>query len=451
MRDVPQAPALTIGRRDLLRLGAAGAGLLASGALSSCTGAKGGKDRSGRSAATIRYWTHDAVLSVPLLQYWAKQLSSAPGAKYNYKIEPTIIPPSDLPTKARAAFLARSKPPDLLNIEINAFSRFMPFAKDTLLDLGDAVKPVLKENLPNLTRAYSVQGRPYGVELSPALCTFYYREDQFKKLGLPRSFATWDDVLVAGKKYASPKGQYLGLVTGSGSAAGAAYPYLAFLIQRGGEIFDRDGTVVLDSPEAVEAMDFLKRAVHEGVFLAVSDTTAGPLTVALKKTQVIATWQADYFEKFVLQQLVPEQHGLWRMTPLPRFTGGGSNTSILGGASFSIAKNSPVKDAALELVKQSVLTQRGQLVKYQRVNFKPTWKSVYDDPAVLSVKDQWMGGQQIGRVYAQLAPETPLINQSPKWAAAIELISTAVKAVYQDKLSPAQAIKDASAAIRKLP
>lgn len=448
----PGAVDFSIDRRDFIRFGLAGAGVLAAGGLSACGGDKPAQDGSGRQSVTIKYWTHDSVLSVPLLNYWAKELSSAPDSKYSYKIVPTIIPAADLATKARAAFLAKSNPPDLLNIEINAFSRFMDIAQDTLVDLTDAVKPVLDQNLPNLAEPYSVDGRPYGVELSPALCTFYYRSDEFKKLGLPEAFDTWDDLLAVAAKVTTPKGKYLGQVSGEGSRSGASYSFLSYLIQRGGGLFDRDGAVILDSPEAVEALAFMKRAVDEKVFLVLSGaTTTGPQTVAFKKATIIGGLYADYYLRFVLSQLVPEQSGLWRMSTLPRFASGGSNTSILGGASFSIAKNSPVKDAALELLKRSVLTEEGQKIKYEQVNFKPTWLSVYEDPGILAAKNKFMGGQQINRVYAKLAPETPMIYQTPKWAPALELLNPFILAVFAGKTTPEQAIKDASAALSQIP
>lgn len=440
-----------VSRRDALRFGIAGGTVLAAAGLGACSGSGSKKDSSGRQPVKIRYWTHDKVLSVPLLQYWAKKLSAEPSAKYAYTIEPTIIPPSDLPTKARAAFLAHnSKAPDLLNIEVNSFSRVMPVAKDTLVDLTQTIAPVRGKNLPNLSDTYSVDGRAYGVELSAALCTFYYRTDQFKQLGLPTSFATWDDAFAAAEKYAVPKGKYFGYVSGDGTPNGAALSYLAYLVQRGGNIFGADGSAVLDSAEAVDALALLQRAVQAKVLVVLTGTSTGPLVAALKKSQLIAGLEPDYYERFTLGQLVPEQKGKWHMTTLPKFSGGGSNTSILGGSSFSVAKNSPVKDAALELVKRSVLTEEGQLVKYQRVNFKPTWRSVFTDPAILAAKDSYMGGQHIGKVYAELAPETPIIYQSPKWASALEALNGPVLDALKGNKTPAQAIKDASVAIGKL-
>lgn len=437
-------------RRSLLKLGLAGA--MAAGGLAGCSADTPAPSVSAgaKQPVKIQYWSHDSVLSLPLLQDLAKRLSAAPDAKYAYTIVPTILQPPDLVTKARAAFLAKSNPPDLLNIEVTAFSRFMPIAADTVVDLTKEVDAVRQQNLTNLTDPYSVEGVNYGVELSPALCTFYYRQDEFERLGIPETLDTWDDVLAAGARLATPQGKYLGQVVGEGSATGAAGSFLAYLIQRGGSVYDDQGAVALDTPEAVEVLTFLKRAVDEKVFLVLSGTAGGAQATVLKKSQVIGGLFPDYFEKFVLQQVVPEQKGKWRMSALPRFAAGGSNTSLLGGACFSVAKNSPVKDAALDLVRASILTEEGQVMKYRQANFKPTWLSVYEDPDVLAAKDPFMGGQEIGRVYAALAPETPKNYNSPKYSAALERLNASVLDAFNGKVSPAQAITEASTAIASI-
>jgi ABC-type glycerol-3-phosphate transport system substrate-binding protein len=439
-------------RRDALKLGGATAGLFAIGGLAACGSSKSGSTTSTAAAqttkdVTVNYWTHDKVLSVPLLQYWGKTLGDEPHPAYRYTLKPTILTVDTLPTKARAAFLSRSNAPDLLNIEISRFSQLMPIAKDTLLDLTDAVNAVKSDNLDNLWRPYSVDGRIYGVELSPAWTTYYYRADQFKALGLPDGFDTWDDLLAVGQSKVVPKGKALGMVS-TGGPIDAATWFVPYLFQAGGQVFNEDGSVALNSQQAVTALTFLTKAVQSNVFQALSNPLAGPGAVALKRGKIIGTTGADWYNKFVLQPTVPNQKGKWRMGPLPRIAGGGPQVSVFGGACFSVAKNSKVADACKELVKAAILTQQAQVKKLELVNFQPTWKSVYDSPAVLDKTEPFMDGEKIGQLYADITKDAPSVVQSPYMFQSLSIINDAVVAAYKGSKSPQAAIADASSQIQ---
>jgi len=188
--------------------------------------------------------------------------------------------------------------------------------------------------------------------------------------------------------------------------------------------------------------------VQTQVFTTISNPFAGPGGLALKQGALIGVLGADWYDRFILQQLVPEQSGLWRMAPLPRFAAGGSSTSIWGGSSFSVAKSSPVADAALQLLKDSVLTEEGQIHKFTQVNFKPTWLSVYQAPAVQNATDAFMKGQVLGRLYGELAPEAPIIHQSPHWNDALNLLQDAVLDALAGRKSSKDAIAGAASALK---
>jgi multiple sugar transport system substrate-binding protein/arabinosaccharide transport system substrate-binding protein len=242
-----------------------------------------------------------------------------------------------------------------------------------------------------------------------------------------------------------PKGKVLGMVATSMTAPDF---FLPFLLQAGGQIFNPDGTVALKSQEAVDALDFVSTAVQTGVFQALENVVAGPGATAIKSGKVIATPCAEWYNKFVLQPTAPEQKGKWREGPLPAFVAGGPQTSFFGGSNLSVAKSSPIADATLELVKAAILTRQAQVVKYKRVGFQPTWKSVYDDPAYLDLSDPFLGGQQLGELYGSLSKNAPsAVVQSPGFSAAMAILGDEVVAAYKGRKSAQTAIADASAAI----
>jgi arabinosaccharide transport system substrate-binding protein len=441
-------------RRDAMRRGTAAAGLLTLGGGLAACGSSDDKKKAGTTAAvatkdvTLGYWTYDKLLSVPLLEHWGKELSAQPKPPYRYKIKSTIVPGDTLPTKARAAFLSGSGAPDIMNFEIFRVSQILPIAKDTLVDLTPAIDAVRDQNLDNLWKPYTVDGRTYGVELSPAWTTYYYRADEFKALGLPATFDTWDDLLAAGQSKAVPKGKALGLLS-TGGPVDAATWFMPYLFQAGGQVFNEDGSVAFKSQAAVDALTFLTKAVQAKVFQALSNPLAGPGTVALKGGKVIASVGADWFNKYVLQASVPDQKGKWRMAGLPRFTPDGPQVSVFGGACFSVSKRSKNADAALALVKAAVLSEKAQTTKLDLVNFQPTWKSVYSSPAMTEHAEPFMGGQKLGKLYADLiAGGAPSMVQSPFMFQSLSIINAAVIDAYHGRKSPQAAIADAAAEIQ---
>src|ERR1044072_9839533 len=113
-----------ISRRAALRAGPTTAGMLAVGGLAACGGdskTAGTTAAGGTQAVTVRFWTHDKLLVKPLMEHWAKVLSAEPNPPYRYTVDTTITP--EVPTKARAAFLAHSNAPAPLNLRVTAFSQ----------------------------------------------------------------------------------------------------------------------------------------------------------------------------------------------------------------------------------------------------------------------------------------------------------------------------------------
>ncbi|HEU4703260.1 MAG TPA: ABC transporter substrate-binding protein [Conexibacter sp.] len=450
--DLARIPEGPLTRRTLLKgAGSAGALLLGGSVLAACGSDSGGAATTAAGKTqdvTVKFWTHDPLLSVPFVKQEAKRLSAAANAPYRYKIVPTIIPADQIPPKARAAFLAKTNAPDLPAFEIGAFCQMMGIADQTLVDLTDAVGAVRGENIDKLWQPYAVGDRVYGVETSTSWFAGYFRPDEFKKLGLPApdTFGTWDELLAAAERAAVPKGKVLGLI-GTNSIL-ATRIFMGFLQQAGGQIFNPDGSVALKSQAAVDALTMVSKAIQSGVFQAVEDSFAGPGAAALKSGNVIANPAADWYLQYVLQPSVPDQRNQWQLGLLPGFTADGPRGGYFGGLCFSVAKDSPVADATVELVKASILTKQGQLDNFKLNNLNPTWKSLYQEPDYLAKTAPFLGGQRVGEVYAKLienVPSAPI--QSADFGAAITVVGDELVAAYKGRKSPQAAISAASSAL----
>jgi ABC-type glycerol-3-phosphate transport system substrate-binding protein len=427
-------------RRQFLAASAgAGAGLFLFGG---CGGGGEGSDGN-----IINLWTHDDNY-INFFKARAEELSKS-DPDFNYRLKITQAPTDSLFTKALSALSAGTNIPDLLGIEISSFSRFMKknIAQDTLLDITDRVSDIRDQYFESRWAPYSSEGRLYGVESSYPLSVYYYRKPRFDELGIETLIETWDDVLEIGKKVATPKGMYMGAVAAGGPPGYVMTHFGLLLQQRGGHFFDKDGNLALESTEAVEALELIVNGLRDDVFLGLSDFYGGPGAAAMKQGKVIGYFMPDWFETYVMQPTVPDQKGEWRIQPMPRFPNGGARTSVWGGTGFVVTKDSPVRDAAWKLLRYSYLTEENQIKRWEEIKYLPTNKEVWSDPA-FKQPDPFLGGQRSAVLYGELADEGPTQYQSPNWDTMVTKLANELTEAYRGRKSPADAIKDAAAAIR---
>jgi hypothetical protein len=97
-------------------------------------------------------------------------------------------------------------------------------------------------------------------------------------------------------------------------------------------------------------------------------------------------------------------------------------------------------DAAYDLVRISNLTTEGVMADFKARTAYPAYKPAYDEPA-LQKPNEYFGGEKIGELYSELAPELPPFNQSTVWGQATEaLVREAITPVMQDNMDAKTAL-----------
>ncbi|MFI7129403.1 ABC transporter substrate-binding protein [Nonomuraea sp. NPDC050153] len=432
-------------RTFLRRTGLIGGGLLAAPVLGACGGGSSGGGPAVKSGAvTINFWTHDPGY-VKTFTESAKRLTDAPNGAFDYTLKVTQADSEALVTRMISQGAAGTGTPEMIGIVISVFPRVMTagIGKQLLLDLDGVVAPV-KDDLLR-TAPYTIDGKLYALESDTCLSVLYYREDEFKKNGIPEDVATWEELAEIGARLHKKTGQSLGTVA-TGDNTSITNAFLQLLLQRGGGYFDQGGNLVLDSPEAVEVLDFMAKGVASGFLLALPDPYGAPNTAALKNGKLISTVMPNWYNVYGLQANVPEQKGRWRIRNLPRFAGGGHLASALGGTGFAVLKDKPATAAATELLKQTYLTREGQLLRFQQGGFLPTLKSLYQDKEFLGTEDAYLGGQRLFDVYTPASQDSPTFYQHPQLNVLIEALGGPMLETLQGKKKAADAIKEAVAA-----
>ncbi|MGW0782690.1 ABC transporter substrate-binding protein [Streptomyces sp. NPDC002913] len=426
-----------LSRRRLLRTGiGAGAGLLAAPALAACGTSSAAPLRSGH--VRISLWTHDPGY-IATFRSAIEDAALTRGTRFDYSLVPTSAAPGDVMTRMIAQAVADGNTPDLAGLVIDQFPRVMNYsiARNLFVDLTDTVRP-LGDDLLKLA-PYTVDGVPYGLDSDNSITVLYYRRDLFEKYRVPEQVATWEEFIEHGERLSKDHEVSVGMVS-TGDNGSIVNGFLQLLLQRGGGFFNQAGDLTLDSPEALEVLEFMTRGVRSGALLALPDPYGSACAAALKSGRLAATAMPNWYNAYGLQANVPDQKGRWRMRTLPRFAGGGHIGSTLGGTAFAVLKDKPNTQAALELLRRIYLTRDGQILRYTSGGFLPTLKHLYQDPELVATEDAYLGGQRVFDVYGKAAADLPLFYQAPGMQILASVLGGPVLDALKGRTSPRAAL-----------
>jgi arabinosaccharide transport system substrate-binding protein len=101
-----------------------------------------------------------------------------------------------------------------------------------------------------------------------------------------------------------------------------------------------------------------------------------------------------------------------KLMPLPAVKPGGRRTSTWGGTMIGITKQCKNPDLAWKLAMQLYLDKKELGQRFRDTNILPALRSAWKQPEFDEKREYWCG-QQVGNLYAALAPQTPAQVISP--------------------------------------
>ncbi|MDT0321999.1 ABC transporter substrate-binding protein [Streptomyces millisiae] len=442
---IPPPPG-TMSRRGLLRLGGGvGAAALLGGALSGCGRAASAEPVTSGSV-NLAFWTHDQAY-VDFFETAAANAEAAGDSPFRWHLAPTRAGAADVVTKTIAQAIAGRGTPDVAGLEIGAFPRFLrgEIAAELLEPLEGHIDADVRDDLlPSRTAPFTKDGHLYALDSDAPLVVYYYREPEFARVGLPTDLATWDELAEAGRRAHERHGVAIGAVAVGSDLGQVVQIFDMLLMQSGGRLFDEDGTLTIETPEAERALAFLVRGVREGFITTVSDFYGPGMQAALKSGELIGQWMATWYKIYGLMPNVPEQSGQWRIRPLPVFSDGGSRTSFTGGTGFAALTGKRNTLAGVELVTSAYLTPAEQIRRFVDLGYLPTRRSVFDDPQLLEIEDEYCGGQRMFEVYREVVDEAPVFYLSADKPILDTVLSGHLLRAYHGDSSPAEALRNAA-------
>jgi ABC-type glycerol-3-phosphate transport system substrate-binding protein len=395
--------------------------------------------------ATITLWTHDDGL----VKFLGNRAAEWIPTKTGWEIKTDFQVVADPPTKELTALAAGQGVPELFGVQVDNFSRFQKgdICVNAFTDIGPLIKEAGgPENFVKLS-IYSWKDKNYAVDWASSPVVYFYREDLFQEAGVKLPIETFDDLINEGQKVKA-KGRFMDQFFLEPTFWIAEFS--RFLEGRNGlGVFDKDGKVLLDSPEAIDTLQLLSDLSHKHKLLDVFDT--GNAQVAgYQRNLVAGTVMADWWAHYVMAQTVKDQVGKWRAQAMPQQVKGVSSTPSWGGIGTTVYQKAPNRDLLLDFIKYSFLTKEHMVKVWTEIGFLPTMRSTWTLPDVVNFANPTLGDQKWGTVVAKAASTLVDPYYGPFWNEHIPIMGKAVNAVLVDNAKPDVALKAAAKDLRDL-
>ena len=432
-------------RRTVLRSAvgiALGAGLAP--VLSAC--GSSAEDAVTSGEVPLSFWTHDDGY----IAFFTEAIPEAEkNSDFTYDVTITKNDASDLVTKLIAQAVAGTGTPDVAGLEIGAFSRMLrgDIAPELLSDLSADIEPFRDDMISARLTPFSKDGALYALDSDTPVTVLYYRADEFDRLGVNPEFGTWEELGAIGAGLAESEDVSLGAFAVN-DPGGTVQCFHIHLLQRGGDLFDADGEPTLETPEAEETLAFIVDAVQSGALATVADMYGPSIQSGLKSGKILGVNMPSWYSSYGIQPNVPEQSGQWAVAALPVFEAGGFRTGVGGGTGFGALKDKAATEAAKNLVISAYLDPAQQIKRYKDMGYLPTLRSVYEEPELLSLENEYFGGQKLFEVFRDVIDDVPDVHQSPNTSIMNPVLSGHILRALRGTVSPSQALADATADFR---
>jgi len=230
----------------------------------------------------------------------------------------------------------------------------------------------LSDFYPQLVEALTYEGRLVGVADNWDTQVMYYNKNLFDANGLsyPTKDWTWDDFLNAARKITSGSGQ--------DKIFGAIYdtwfaPVYDQIWSYGGEIYSEDGSkCLLDSPEAIAAIDSIQALFAEGI----APSPQALQGMGQESLQLFLSGRVGMLignGRWAAYDLLQVDKFDWAVAPIPKGPAGRGN--FFHVSIFAIASQAKNPDAAWEFLKFMV-SPEGMRIAVDNMQGIPSRQSV---------------------------------------------------------------------------
>lgn len=359
-------------------------------------------------------------------------------AEHNIEVAYEALPWQQLHDRMATTFASGSAGPDVLYM-----CGWIPEFSEHVVALDDLMPDSIVSDMPtSAIESTTWQGQNKGMIFTNSVLSLYYNTEHFAEAGLPGPPTNWQQF----KEYTAElnNGKHSGFVLNYGDPVGiggtASY-WMAFLQQAGGTMYAPDGTPAFNTPEGVEALQFMidlqKAGGDPGSISYVGINDAAGVFLS-GKASMMWNWPLTY-----AQAQNSDQSSIVGKVGAAVLPAGPAGTATLDGAdAWTVATTAKDKELAAQLI-QFYLSPEQQKAQVLQTGWLPILTSVLSDPEVQKA------APNAGVILEQRkSPCNSFLT--PDYTQVTQAIGSEVQAALQGNKTAAQAIADSGKSVRAI-
>lgn len=365
--------------------------------------------------------------------------------KTGIKVEWIEVPHSDVHSKFLTDAISGSGAIDVYTYDQPWMFEFAELGM--LEPLTDRIsKEDLDDFYPAAKRSGSYKDEIYGLPFIVHTPIVYYRTDLFAKAGITKAPETWDEYREYAKKLTDKTSGVYGTIVEGKQQVEPTTHVLDRILQAGGVILDDQGQVVFDSPEVLDAFNWMLGVQYE-------DQSSPPGAVGYDN--------ADVHNMFVQGKVAmvngwPYVYSMASDKSLSKIVdnfdiavqpAGKEKASAVWGLGYSISSSSKKKDAAWEFVKWATSSEVVQAMGSKFINPVPRQSAL---EAIR--KDTNLTEKQIKALetMSKSLEYTKPVTEDTKFQAIDDRLAVALSKILSKQSKPEDEIKAAAADMKKI-
>jgi len=358
---------------------------------------------------------------------------------------------SDVYVNFPLALTAGEGAPDICLIENSFLPQMIELGG--LVDITEGIQPYINDLTPYKLKECRKDDRYYAVPWDGSPVAMYYRRDVFEKAGLvsdPKTVmdlvSTWDKYYEVAKTIKDETGQFM---QSCSKANNNGRLFQMLLWQRGLGYIDAEGKVAINSPEAVETLEFMGKMSSEGLYSEEEEWTAEWYAAFSSIDESVASYiGASWMDGLYKAWIAPGTSGRWGVARMPAYEEGSVRASADGGSSFVITEQCQNPAAAWALLEYALLRDQSVIDCFIAGGYIPSLMTSYDAD-VFKIRDPFYAGQTIGTLFCDIMNDIPeAYVYTAEYGEMNTLTAPEISKYLTGKQSAQKALDNAAAAIR---
>ena len=307
----------------------------------------------------------------------------------------------------------------------------------------DKYLPARNEFFPATIAANTWAGKLYALPWFADVGLLYRRTDL-----VPREPQSLEELVSAAKaSMAKRGGPRYGVVSQAARYEGLITGFVEYLGAFGGRIIDDSGEVVVNRPEAVRALEFMRDELYKWNVAPLDVLTwhEEEARFAFQNANAAFMRNWPYAAGAMSDPAQSKVAGKFAVSPMPKSSTApnGHSTAALGGAQLAINAYTEFPEAAYKLI--AYLTAPEQMLeRAQAVGQYPTRPGLYDDPRLRSAINIPVENARRAIESATPRPVTPIYTELS------EILQIQLHRALVRQAEPRQALDEAAAKINAL-